>query len=142
MINYLYINNKKVAVSHEVYTALKKIDNRERYLLRTSIAKGLIHIDSYDTEDINAVDLIRSEELSAYHLLEDEDITTAIYKALDTLSKDEREIIHLLFFEGYTLDNVAVSKGTNAMNIMRRRDKILKKLRIFLKNYKNFVIEE
>jgi len=58
----------------------------------------------------------------------------ALYKSLDLLDDDERELIDALFFEGMTIREYAGLTGQSKSNVGRQKAKILGKLKIFLTN--------
>lgn len=141
MTKYIYVNKEKVTVEDDVYKALKKILNRERYLFKENIRHGLINMESFDNENQNGIELLKATTPSPYDNLERKIILQALRHALLKLTGNERRLIYYLFFADYSLRAVAKKEKTNAMDIKRRRDKILQKLKVFLKNYKIFVTE-
>ncbi|AME08794.1 MULTISPECIES: sigma-70 RNA polymerase sigma factor region 4 domain-containing protein [Gemella] len=141
MTKYIYVNKEKVIVEDDVYKALKKILNREYYLFKENIRHGLINMESFDSENQNGIELLKATTPSPYDNLERKIILQALRHALLKLTGNERRLIYYLFFAEYSLRAVAKKEKTNAMDIKRRRDKILQKLKVFLKNYKIFVTE-
>ena len=55
-----------------------------------------------------------------------------LYKALEKLNDEEKELIYAIYFEEKTLKDIANTHDTNLMKISRIRDKILRKLRDML----------
>lgn len=57
-----------------------------------------------------------------------------LYKALGTLTERERKLIEALFFDEMTEREVALAMGVSQPAVHKQKNKILKKLRLFLKN--------
>ena len=55
-----------------------------------------------------------------------------LYKALEKLNDEEKELIYAIYFEEKTLKDIVNTHDTNLMKISRIRDKILRKLRDML----------
>ncbi|MGX7112369.1 sigma-70 family RNA polymerase sigma factor [Gemella cuniculi] len=136
---YLYVKNEKIFVDEDIYKAVKSIDNRFNYLVHLDIENQLIHISSHDTEDTEAINLIRDSRLSPYKVYEEKVLTCEIHNALNKLSDRDKRIILALFFENKSLRQVAEEENTYAMNISRRKKKILKELKDSLNILEDFV---
>lgn len=136
---FMYIKgNIRVTICDKKFKQIKRIANRYRYIEHLDNINHLVHISKYDTEDTNAIESIRDPhdtfEICLMHEME-----RAIHVAIKTLSKDERRLIFYLYFKRYTLEKVATLENTYKMDIMRRRNKILKKLRRILKHYSSYI---
>lgn len=125
---YIYVKGRKIYVSDEIYKAYKKQINHEYYLNRLErkhkaygFAGGNIDINFITDSNVDIEKIIETKMR-----IEDLD------KALQKLNKDERELIHEIYFEEKTLKDIAKKQNTNLMKISRIRDKILKKLREML----------
>lgn len=57
-----------------------------------------------------------------------------IHEAVQRLTLEEQRLINELFFKGRTEGDFAVSLGISQVAIHKRKEKILKKLRIFFEN--------
>ena len=57
-----------------------------------------------------------------------------LHTALSTLSEKERELIETLFFEEKTERDVASAMGISQPAVHKQKNKILKKLKLFLEN--------
>ena len=51
-----------------------------------------------------------------------------LYKALDELTKEEKELIEMRYFDDLTQSEISKKLGTNQVNISRKEEKILSKL--------------
>lgn len=58
-----------------------------------------------------------------------------LHRALSLLSDDEQELIDRLFFQGQTEREAAESMGIYRNAVHKRKNRILKKLKIFLENF-------
>lgn len=58
-----------------------------------------------------------------------------LHKAISLLSDDERELVDRLFFQGQTEREVAAEIGIYRNAIHKRKNRILEKLKNFLKNF-------
>lgn len=124
---YIYVEGKKIYVSDEVYREYKKHKNHEAYLQRLDRKNRVYSFEEYaDFGDIadESIDIEKIVEMKMR--IED------LYRALDKLNNNEREIIYSIYFEEKTLKEIAKEQETNLMKISRIRDGILKKLRDIL----------
>lgn len=58
-----------------------------------------------------------------------------MYKALDYLTQDERNIIEGFYFKDNTIENIAKENNKSYNNIRYQKDKVIKKLQNTLKNH-------
>jgi len=143
----IWIDGQFVEVSYEVYSAYAKGDRKMRYFEKDIKTERMIIGQDGKVEKI-----IPSREDSLDRLMDDnakqfandresvEDTVLqhisleALHKAIALLNKDERELITALFFEGQTERNMAKNLGISQPAVQKRKNKILKKLKLFLEN--------
>lgn len=125
---YIFINNKKVYVSDEIYKAYKKQLNHEAYLKRLDRKYGVFNFGDFNIDIVDLVD----DTIDIEKIVETKMRIEDLYRALDTLNDEERNIIKSLYFDDKTLTELAKQKETNPMKISRLRNKILEKLRKLL----------
>ncbi len=130
---YLYVKGKAVPVSEEVYKAYWKITEHERYLQRKDWKHNVIPFSALD-HDGHFADNIIDESVDIEKIVEVKRQIEELHKALNQLTKEEREIITAIFFEGESLRSIGKRKNRSYQAIGKRRDKILEKLRKLLED--------
>lgn len=130
---FIFVNGDKVMVSKEVYLAYWQYTNRENYLERLDRQNKLLFFSDVD-HDGNFVDNLADKSVDVEKLVETKEAIEALNTALSELNDEEREIINALYFREETTRVVANRFGLPQTNLIRRRNKILKKLRKILEN--------
>ena len=125
---YIYVKGKKIYVPDEVYRAYKKELNHEAHLNRLDIKHGVFHFGDFNTSVVDIAD----NTVDVEKIIETKMRIEDLYRALDSLNDEERNLIKSLYFEDKTLTEVAKKEDTNPMKISRLRNKILEKLRKLL----------
>lgn len=128
---FIFVNGDKVMVSKEVYLAYWQHTNRENYLERLDRQNKLLFFSDVD-HDGNFVDNLADKSVDVEKLVETKEAIEALNTALSELNDEEREIINALYFQEETTRVVANRFGLPQTNLIRRRNKILKKLREIL----------
>lgn len=135
-------DDRAVMVGVEVPPERAKIyaaeQRRRRYIKDVMRALDISHtsldiITDMETNDING------EQILSLGFSIEEDIIEKIereelHKALKKLSKEEQEFIKALFFDGYSERDCAKKMGVYHNAIHKKKARILKKLKNFLKN--------
>lgn len=142
-----WVSGQTIEVTDEVYDAYMKGDRKMRYF-ENDLKTERIFLD----EDGQIKQIIPSREDSLDRLMDDnaeqfsdrhesmEDMVLhkisieRLYAALSTLSEKERELIEALFFEEKTERDVASAMGISQPAVHKQKNKILKKLKLFLEN--------
>lgn len=130
----LPVNGKLIPVSREVYESFYTHKRRERYLEERDRDKGLMHFSNYDTEDRNFIDFTEDKNIDVEKVVETGMIIKEMYKALDGLNPEERDLITQIFFEERSIRDIAREKKISHVAIQKRRNKILEKLKDVLKD--------
>jgi RNA polymerase sigma-70 factor, ECF subfamily len=86
------------------HKALKALDSRRRWSSRFGF-----HIDDYEDRAEIAVDPA-----------EQRDLRETLGKALETLSPEQRAVVELTYFGGYSYDEIAVITGCNVNTVKTR----------------------
>lgn len=121
---YIYVNGEKVYVSDEIYKVYKKQKNREEYFRRLDVEfLDFSFAENYSIEDIE------DESINVEKIVETKLLIDQLQKAMETLSDDKREIIKRLYFDDEPLRKVAKSRNVSHPALIKKRDRILKKLR-------------
>ena len=143
----IWVCGQTIEVTDAVYEAYMKGDRKMRYFENDLKAERIL-LD----EDGQIKQIILSREDSLDRLMDDnaeqfsdrhesvEDMVLRkisverLHTALSTLSEKERELIETLFFEEKTERDVASAMGISQPAVHKQKNKILKKLKLFLEN--------
>ena len=143
----IWVSGQTIEVTDAVYEAYMKGDRKMRYFENDLKAERIL-LD----EDGQIKQIILSREDSLDRLMDDnaeqfsdrhesvEDMVLRkvsverLHTALSTLSEKERELIETLFFEEKTERDVASAMGISQPAVHKQKNKILKKLKLFLEN--------
>lgn len=125
---YIYVKGKKIYVSDEVYRAYKKELNHEAHLKRLDRKHKVFHFGDFNTSIVDVAD----NTVDVEKIIETKMLIEDLYRALNNLNEEERNLIKLLYFDDKTLIEVAKQRNTNPMKISRLRNKVLEKLRKLL----------
>ena len=143
----LWVSGQFIEVTDEVYDAYMKGDRRMRYFESDLKTERFLMDENGQIRQV-----IPSREDSLDRLMDDnaeqfadrhesvEDMVLRrisierLYKALDRLTEKERKLIEALFFEEMTEREVAHSLGISQPAVHKQKNKILKKLKLFLEN--------
>jgi RNA polymerase sigma-70 factor, ECF subfamily len=90
-----------------------------------------------DQDDIEDYDeQLESDDPSGFELLADKQRRDGVKHCLDKLPDDQRECMHLVFYEGYTLGEISelqnVPEGTLKTRLFRARERLRTCLRLLL----------
>lgn len=129
---YIYVQGKAVLVSKEVYQTYWKIADHEKYLKRKDKKYNVILFSSLD-HDGHFVDNFSDKSVVIEKLVETQILIETLRNAISKLDDEEREIIDRLYFKNETLRSVAKLKNITHPALIKRRNKILEKLKNFLK---------
>lgn len=127
-LKYIYAKGQKIYVPDEVYRAYKKELNHEAHLKRLDRKYKVFHFGDFNTSIVNVAD----NTVDVEKIIETKMMIEDLYRALDSLNAEERNLIEALYFDDKTLTEVAKQGNTNPMKISRLRNKILDKLRKLL----------
>ncbi|HEN9890121.1 TPA: sigma factor-like helix-turn-helix DNA-binding protein [Streptococcus agalactiae] len=131
---YLYVRGQKVKVSEDIYKVYWREKEHEKYLEQVDRKNHLLFFSSLD-HDGNFVDNIADESVDVAKIVETQMIIEAVRKAMSGLNDEERDIIERLYFNDETLSSVARSKKVSYQAIQWRKNNILKKLKVLLKEF-------
>ena len=121
---YLYVKGKAVPVNEEVYKAYWKITEHEKYLQKKDWKNNVIPFSALD-HDGHFVDNIIDEKIDLGKIVEVKIQIEELYKALATLTKEERELIEAIFCREESLRSISRKEKVTHQAIGQRRDRIL-----------------
>lgn len=131
---FIQLDDILLEVSKREYETIDAEEQRLKYINRT---ERNIKIISYDKEDDNGTvlkDVIPDSNYNLEFEIERKMEIEKLEEALFQLSDEEYNLIKALFFEQKTLREYAEMRGIPFMTIQNRKNKILEKLKKFLKN--------
>lgn len=130
---YLYVKGKAVPVSEEIYKAYWKIIEHEKYLQRKDWKHNVISFSALD-QDGHFIDNIIDEKIDLEKIVEVKMQIEELHKALNTLTKEERELMEAIFYKEESLRSIGKKEKVTHQAISGRRDRILEKLRKILED--------
>ncbi|WP_455258545.1 sigma factor-like helix-turn-helix DNA-binding protein [Peptoniphilus asaccharolyticus] len=130
---YLYVKGKAVPVSEEVYKAYWKITEHEKYIYRKDREHCVLPFSSFNY-DGHFVDNIIDEKIDLEKFVEVKMQIEELHRALNTLTKEERELMEAIFYKEESLRAIGKKEKVSHQVIGQRRDKILEKLKEILKD--------
>ena len=130
---YLYVKGEAIPISEEVYKAYWKITEHEKYLQKKDCKYGVIPFSSLD-HDGHFVDNIIDEKIDLEKIVEVKMRIEELHRALNTLSKEERELMEAIFYKEESLRSISRREKVTHQAISGRRDRILEKLRKILED--------
>ena len=131
---YLYVRGQKVKVSEDIYKVYWREKEHEKYLEQVDKKNHLLFFSSLD-HDGNFVDNLADESVDVEKIIETQILIETVRKAMSRLNDEEREIIERLYFNDETLSSVARSKKVSYQAIQWRKNNILRKLKVLLKEF-------
>lgn len=130
---FIYVRGKVVPVSEEVYKAYWKITEHEKYLQRKDWKHNVIPFSALD-HDGHFVDNIIDEKIDLEKIVEVKMQIEELNKALNQLTKEERELMEAIFYKEESLSSISKKEKVTHQAIGKRRDRILEKLRKILED--------
>ncbi|MDD3228984.1 MAG: sigma-70 family RNA polymerase sigma factor [Oscillospiraceae bacterium] len=127
------VQGQLVPVSKEVYLTYYRMRRRELHLEEKDSAHGVFYYSALDTEETSGEDAIpdltspRVEDAAVDKLLAEK-----LHQCLAALTKEEQELIFLLFFQNKSERQVSDETGIHYMTIHDRKVKILRTLKKLL----------
>ena len=131
---YLYVSGQRVKVSEQIYKVYWREKEHEKYLEQVDKKNHLLFFSSLD-HDGNFVDNLADESVDVEKIIETQILIETVRKAMSRLNDEERDIIERLYFNDETLSSVARSKKVSYQAIQWRKNNILKKLKVLLKEF-------
>ena len=131
---YLYVNGQRIKVSEQIYKVYWREKEHEKYLEQVDKKNHLLFFSSLD-HDGNFVDNLADESVDVEKIIETQILIETVRNAVSRLNDEERDIIERLYFNDETLSSVARSKKVSYQAIQWRKNNILKKLKVILKEF-------
>ncbi|MDK2965787.1 sigma-70 family RNA polymerase sigma factor [Lacrimispora sp.] len=129
------IQGQLVPVTEEVYLTYYRMRRRELHLEEKDSANGVFYYSALDTEETTGEDAIpdltspRVEDVAVDKLLAEK-----LHQCLLQLTKEEQELIFMLFFQNMSEHQLAAETGIPRMTIHNRKNRILARLKKLMEN--------
>lgn len=136
---YIKIEQQNIPVSEEIYKIWQHGERKERYFREGDIRNGVFSYDALDGEGLNGSELFAEADRNPVeHQAERELLINALKQALNTLNKEDKELLAHIYCQEESLRSIAQSTGVPFTTLQYRHKKILKELRLLLEH--NFSI--
>ena len=132
---YIIINGEKICVSEEVYSAYRQMRRHERTLIEKDSRNFVLKYEDFADGEVTGEEQIYDflqpsvEKIALTNI-----IYRKLHKAIEMLPQAEKELISDLYFNGYSMRTIAEKQGVSHMTIQRQVQKILAKLKNFIKS--------
>ena len=130
---FLYVKGKAVKVNEEIYRAYWRITEHEKYLQRKDWKYNVFPFSVFDY-DGHFVDNIIDEKIDLEKIVEVKMRIEEFHRALNTLTKEERELMEAIFYKEESLRSISRREKVTHQAISGRRDRILEKLKKLLED--------
>lgn len=131
---YIRVKDELVEVTREVYLTYYRGKRGEETQLEKIRRNHVVSYDAFDAESALGAEMLIDTASD-----EPEDIVIArlmsekLHDSISKLSEDERQLIYMLFFDGYSERETAKKLGIPLMTLHNKKDAVLAKLLKFLK---------
>ena len=131
---YIRIKDELVEVTQEVYLTYYRGKRGEETQLEKICRNHVVSYDAFDTESALGAEMLIDTASD-----EPEDIVIArlmsekLHDSISKLSEDERQLIYMLFFDGYSERETALKLDISSMTVHNKKNRILAKLLKLLK---------
>ncbi|MDO4566472.1 MAG: hypothetical protein Q4B42_04000 [Oscillospiraceae bacterium] len=136
---YIIVDKQLVETNCEIYEVYSKSIRRERYVGAEQSQGRVLSLEAMAEDEMKlehvCFEVIESgEEVLLNHLEQKEhmQLLCCLRRAIRRLSDDDRELIEALYFKGVGVREYARQKGVFDRAIRKRRDKILREIKVFL----------
>lgn len=138
----IIIDGTEIEVSKEVFDAYSKADRRERYQEEARLSHLHVSLEKLAEEDVPVDLYLQNHSPSPESILIEEEnsiirqeLIARLSSVIELLTDKEQHIIKALFYNGYSIREVANEYGVFPNAIIYQRDRILEKLKNTCKNF-------
>ena len=122
-----------VEVTPEVYYAYFRMERQERWQEEKLQGHDVVSYDALDNTETVGVEVLPDLSLpSMEEVMMSREIYEKLHRAVEALPKEERDLIHAIYFEGKSEREYARILGISQNSTLKRRRKILSKLKKFM----------
>ncbi len=131
---FIPLHGMLMEVTPEEYIRFYQEQRRQKYLDERSEDNGDVSVDMFTTDTFNGEDILVDpgepvDEQAIRQVMVDK-----LKSCLLRLTKDEMELIYVLFYEGLTERQYADQKGVYHNAVHKKKLRILKKIKKFLES--------
>lgn len=131
---FLPLHGTLMEVTKAEYDDFYKKKRRQKYINESAKECGEIYYSALDTEELNGEDILVSPEEPFDLYIADKLTIEKFPQTLSVLSKEERDIINSLYYEGVSERKLAKIMGIPRTTLGYQKQKILEKLKNILNN--------
>ena len=130
---FIPVDGKYYETTKEVYEVYYQMDRRERYLEERDLNKGVINFCDIDNEDYSAEEILSDKDKDIEEEVINKILIKTVLEAIMTLDEEEKWLIQELFFCGKSQRQLAKECGIPLMTLNCRKQKIIEKIKKYLK---------
>lgn len=124
------VEGKLVEVTPDVYYAYFRMERQERWQEEKLQGHDVVSYDALDNTETVGVEVLPDLKLpSMEEVIMTREIYEKLHRAVEALPKEERDLIHAIYFEGKSEREYAKILGISQNSTLKRRRKILSKLK-------------
>lgn len=128
------IQEQMIPVSEEIYLTYYRMRRREKHLEEKDARHGTVLYSSMDTDEITGEDAIPDlKSPKVEDVVLDRLMYQLLHHCIIQLSKQEQELIEVLFFQGKSEREWSAESGIPQKTINDRRHKVITKLKKLMK---------
>jgi len=130
---FIPVDGKYYETTKEVYEVYYQMDRRERYLEERDLNKGVTNFCDLDNGDYSAEETLSDKDTDIEEEVINSILIKTVLEAISLLSGEERWLIQELFFCGKSQRQLAKECGIPLMTLNSRKQKIIEKIKKYLK---------
>lgn len=130
---FLPLHGMLMEVTEEKYKAYYKDKRRQKYIDERSRENGDVSYDALDSSDMLGESVLVDLETNVEEQVTNKIILEQLHNAFLLLSEEERELIMLNFFKGFSEVNLSSYYGVSQQAISKRLKKVLTKIKEIIK---------
>ncbi|WP_312699241.1 sigma factor-like helix-turn-helix DNA-binding protein [Sedimentibacter sp.] len=129
------IQGQLISVSEEIYLEYYRMKRRELHLEEKDKAHRVFLYSALDTEETSGEDAIPDiTSPKVEDVVTDKLLAEKLHQCLNQLTKEEQELIYILFFQNKSEHQVSRETGIAQKTIHNRKVRILSRLKKLLEN--------
>ncbi len=132
---FLPLHSTLMEVTKEQYDAFYRVENRRKYVLRSSKIKGVFSYDALTRAGVNGEDILADDSPDAQTQVEEKELLDELHNAIETLTAMEKKLLNDRFVKSLSQVEIAKLYGVNQANVSRKLSRIIKKLKTFLEKF-------
>lgn len=133
-IYLINLGHSVMEVDEVEYYDFYKEENREQYRQKLAIKNNVVSMESLIADGFNECNLIAYSSEPLDEKVEREMMIEKLPEAISTLTEEENELIQQLYFNHLSERDLASVMGVPRTMISYRKEKVLRKLKIFFEN--------